>query len=239
MNNSENDTELKALLDRIEYAGREQRRDEVLSQMLDRLAAAEAGAAPAPRFTLRRSLPYVAAACVLLAVGLVLRLGLNGGGGELVAGGQAPVVVPVDTPQVSDRGEEQQLPDEAPAVSRPVKTKRQVDSKAVVPAIELAASQVADAAGEESEPAVEEEWAPEMSFATEDYLAEQPVPDTTGAVESYPVEDVAQPIVSVCNAETMAGGEARPKRFFEVLLSNLFRSKPSKMEGTMLAFRLM
>ena len=238
MNAFDNDNELKQLLDSIEYAGRDQRREDTLAQMLDQLAEQEAPTTK-HRTRLLRWVGYAAAACVVLMLGLGLMLRLLDGDIAQTTGSQLPIVASNETPRQLDTVIDTHPADMTPKASTPATVRKQRQIPQSVPSIQHEEPLMADATAVEATLlSEEEEDTIFLPYIVEELLAEQtPAND--------PVETIAAPVTSVSHTTTPASDtvgqqpKSERKSGIGALLARVFRSKPSEMDGTLLAFNLL
>lgn len=219
-------TDLEQLLDALERDGRDARRQQQLADMIDNLAANEKAAASRVRrmWTMR----IAAAACVLFFIVTAARIWFiptTQPAGPQMAQLEVPVAVADTTAPVQEA-----LPVDAAPTVRPQARRKAV---AVKPAEEVEAVPeefVAEAVPQAVEPQ------PEALEPLDRDL------DGTTLPAADPVEELAQPIVSVgAESEPLAQAEPAPEpEPRRSLLSGLFhRAKPSNMDGTMLAINLL
>lgn len=228
------DAELELMLKAVEKAGRDSRRREALSAMLDRMAAAEAAV---HRKVVRRrwSIGISAAACLLLFVTTIVRLTNIGDG---VAAG--PLTAEVDDKPIVNGDTV------ADTVAYDNNMQNNVLSikprKAVAPTVSEPAPMMAEtkASQEETTPLLpsEEKAADTVSLGDEvlfdvGQLAEADLPESEENEEVTPSPSSPQPAQVAANTPA-AKPDKRRSRWVRH-----HRDDRSKMDGTMLAFNIL
>ncbi|MBQ7062667.1 MAG: hypothetical protein IJM88_05200 [Bacteroidales bacterium] len=214
---------LEQLLAEVEHAGRDTRRQEQLSAMIDSLAEAEAGT---KRHTIGWwTLRVAAAACVFFFISTAIRVWFIPTNSEptLVAKGTTRPAVPVLVDTLPDTQPE--AAGVAPQYHRASKPHTLPDATASTSAEPL----LADA------PTIEEAVIEELPDEEPLPIIEEPLPAPTLAEAEVPavqpeVEAEPAPIAAATTTAT-----ERPKKERRRLGSFLRHSQPSNMEGTTLA----
>ena len=211
--------DLEQLLDTLEHAGRDARRQQELGEMIDRMAGEEND--EHHHGTWWWVSRVAAAACVLFFISTAVRIWFipTESAGTLVAEAEVPEVVLPAEPATPV-----EIEPAASVVRRP-----RVKPMPVQPMVE-----------EQPEPVPSEEFFVE-EIAEEDILVEEQ--------EEEPVDNqielIAQPVVSVAQTTETVPAQpeavaAKPQERKRGLLSGLFhRAEPSMMDGSMLAFNLL
>ena len=234
------DKELQSLLGALEHAGRDQRRRQQLSDLIDGLAAKEAKIASSPKRVPLWRKPWVIAtsiaASLLLVIGIGLRLGMSSPGvpasSPAPSGGNATIVAATHPDELSTHNTADNL--SSPVSTNPNRgcagedadAPSDIDAPAINSQASLSDEEFLLAETIENEPTdgdtVEEEQ------ADGDTTKEMELPDSQTPIAEAPLAS---------NPTTIpAEKPAKPKRpsFFQ-----RHRAAPSKMDGTMLALRLM
>lgn len=210
---------LEQLLDTLEHAGRDARRQQELGEMIDRMAGEEND--EHHHGTWWWVSRVAAAACVLFFISTAVRVWFipTERGERLVAEAVVPeVVLPVDVaPSVET----------APVVAETPRVR--VKPVTAQPVVEE----------EQEAPIVVEEY-----FIEEIEEEELPVEEQIEEPVDNRIEIIAQPVVSVAQTVEPAPEETAPakptKPARRSILGGLIRrAEPSKMEGTMLAFNIL
>lgn len=216
---------LEDLLADVEHSGRDERRQQELGAMIDRIAAAESGKQRGFWWWSGR---VAAAACILFFVSTAVRIWF------IPTDGGQPMVAEVKEVPVLPAAVQDTLPMTAPAVSKPMAKARvskpaaspqKVEEEQPVVVEEYFAEEV-----EEEEP-VENDTTEGPTVIIEDDFA----PDTLLAEQAETQAETQQPVAQAPSAPVAKKTESR-RSFFSNLLR---RSYPSKMDGTMLAFNLL
>lgn len=237
-NGSDVDNELELMLKAVEKAGRDSRRREALSAMLDQMAAAEAAA---HRKTVRRrwSIAVSAAACLLLFVTTIVRLTNIGDGvapGPLTAEvGDKPIVngdTVADTVAKDSYVQPNVLPDAMPVRSR--KTYALAAAEPTPVMAETTAPQEDTA----PVPPAEEEAVDTVTLGDEvlydaGQFAENDVPESEEKEETMPSTVSPKPAQVAANTPAPKPAKQRSRWVRH------HRDDRSKMDGTMLAFNIL
>ena len=220
------DERLADMLHAIEHAGRDKRRQQQLSSLIDHLAAEEAVAVNRRHRRLWTTV-FSAAACIALFVTTIVRL-TNTTATIPPAGGPLLANVVNDTLSVNNENRDtmQETPQRAVKKTEPI----MVASNEVgieEPSLETEETlSIEDTVTDITEP--------------EEFLAEETEDFEEDAEEkTEPVETIATPIVSVGNNEKVTAQEEQEPAKKSRRLISLRRPEPSKMEGTMLALRIL
>ena len=232
MNTFENDNELKQLLGSIEYAGREHRREEALEQMLDQLVEKEA-ASTIRRKKLLHIIGYAVAACIVMAFGTSIALRLLNGNAEQLTGTPVNTVAFTGINNTSDTIDEQPQAFDTITINRPTKKHNNVDSMLIIPTILYDEHIVADGTVEETHPTVEE------GDDSTPYIIEESIAEQTTV--NYPDKNISTETNdnnTQTNTPENKPDESR-NRGIGAFFTRLFSSKPSEMDGTLLAFKLL
>ena len=224
MNRTENKFDLEQLLGAVEHAGRDSRRQQQLSKLIDSLAAEEAGKHKQLMWR-RWSIGLSVAACIALFVTTIVKV-------VIPADDAVPSVVVAE--QKTDSVIVPQVIEEAVIV---VPTASPVHHRQIVSnAIPSGAEHLAEVMPVEAIDTVDDVISEgDTLFDSEELLRELAVQlaevksqDAVSVEEGHP--ELQQPVVVTQNSEP----KTERRSWFR-----LRRSKPSKMDGTMLAFRLM
>ena len=228
------DAELELMLKAVEKAGRDSRRREALSAMLDQMAAAEAAA---HRKVVRRRwrIGISAAACLLLFVTTIVRLtNIDDGvaAGPLTAEVDEKNIVNVDTVADTVACDNNMQNNVLPVKSR----------KAIAPTVSEPAPMMAETKAPQEEtapiPSAEEQAADTVSLGDEvlfdaGQLAESDLPESeeNGGVTPSPTSPQPAQVAANTPAPKPAKQRSRWVRHH--------RDDRSKMDGTMLAFNIL
>ena len=224
------DAELELMLKAVEKAGRDSRRREALSAMLDQMAANEAAV---HRKVVRRrwSIGISAAACLLLFVTTIVRLTNIGDG---VAAG--PLTAEVDEKTIVN-GDTVAIDSDVKTDVLPVKARKVFAPNVTEPAPMMAETK---APQEETAPipSAEEQAADTVSLGDEvlfdaGQFAEADLPESEENEEVTPSPSSPQPAQVAANTPA-AKPDKRRSRWVRH-----HRDDRSKMDGTMLAFNIL
>lgn len=224
MNRNSHNLNLDQLLADVEHAGRDARRREQLSAMIDQMAGETESGKNRHGFWWWSG-RVAAAACVLFFISTAVRVWF----------------IPTEnaTPMVAEnRMESDVIKVERvdSAVATPVKTaapRRVVSHRSVVPVVESTVVEKTEPIEEVTLPEIEELVAEEIESQEEEPVEE---------LEESAVESIAAPIVSVAYCEPQAQPQERPQEQprRRSLLGGLIRQpEPDDMTGTVLAFRIL
>ena len=202
---------LEDLLDDVEHAGRDARRQDELAAMVDSLTGANRhgfwwwGARVA------------AAACVLFFIGTAVRVWF------IPTGESATVVAEAEVPEVV-----------LPEVVLPTEPATAVDAKPVVHRGRVKAVALQPVEEEQVEPVAV------VEYLVEEIVEEElPVEEPVEAPVNSQIEVIAQPVVSIAQTAEPTPEKTtpvKPREHKRGFFSSLFRpSEPSLMEGTTLA----
>lgn len=229
-NGSDADNELELMLKAVEKAGRDSRRREALSAMLDQMAADEAAA---HRKVVRRRwrIGVSAAACLLLFVTTIVRLTNIGDG---VAAG--PLTAEVgDKPIVN--GDTVAIDSDVQTDALPVRP-----NKAIAPTVTESAPMMAETTVPQEDtapmPPVEEEAVDTVKLGDEvlydaGQFAEADLPEIEENEEVMPSPSSPQPAQVAANTPAPKPAKRRSRWVRH------HRDDRSKMDGTMLAFNIL
>lgn len=223
MKKTDEKMDLEKLLATVEHAGRDSRRQQQLSEMIDRMAAEEA-AVNRRRVWYRWGIGISAAACIVLFVTSIIKFTATPLSSVQPAG---PMIAEVKSDSISDSVNTVEIDNESRT-----KTVRKQSAPIVVAMAENAVLPVLD---EEVEERVVDSDMLSRNDMPEQLLAENS--DLEEEVRNA-VETITQPIVSVGNDETVAPEQKKATKERRRLFQ-LRRAAPSKMDGTMLAFNLL
>lgn len=216
------DERLAEMLQSIEHAGRDNRRQQHLSALIDQMAAEEA-AATRRRNRKRWAIAFSAAACIALFITTIVRLtgttaSVPSAGGNLMAGVVGDTII------------------ENTGISDTLLVAPQHAVKKREPLM-IASNEVSN---DDPSQETEEDTSIEdtiIDILEPEILIAEDIEEANNETES--IDIIATPVTSVGNNENVAVQEKqepakKPRRFIR-----LRRSEPSKMDGTMLALRIM
>lgn len=216
------DERLAEMLHFIEHAGRDNRRQQHLSTLIDQMAAEEA-AATRRRNRKRWAIAFSAAACIALFITTIVRLtgttaSVPSAGGNLMAGVVGDTII------------------ENTGISDTLLVAPQHAVKKREPLM-IASNEVSN---DDPSQETEEDTSIEdtiIDILEPEVLIAEIIEDLEDETES--IDIIATPVTSVDNNENVTVQEKqepakKPRRFIR-----LRRSEPSKMDGTMLALRIM
>ena len=229
-NGSDVDNELELMLKAVEKAGRDSRRREALSVMLDQMAADEAAA---HRKVVRRrwSIAVSAAACLLLFVTTIVRLTNIGDG---VAAG--PLTAEVDDRPIMN-GDTVATDSDVQPDALPVRSRKAYALAAAEPTPVMAETAVPQDETTPIPPAEEQE-VDSVSIGDEvlfdiGRFAENDVPESEEKEETMPSTVSPQPAQVATNTTAPKPTKSRSRWMRH------HRDDRSKMDGTMLAFNIL
>ncbi len=218
------DERLAEMLHFIEHAGRNNRRQQHLSALIDQMAAEEA-AATRRRNRKRWAIAFSAAACIALFITTIVRLtgttaSVPSAGGNLMAGVLGDTII--ENTGISDTL--------LVAPQHAVKKREPL----MIASNETCNGEPSQETGTETIITIEDTVID--IFETELLIAKN-IEDVEDETES--IDIIATPVTSVGNNDNVTAPEKqepakKPRRFIR-----LRRSEPSKMDGTMLALRIM
>lgn len=216
------DERLAEMLQSIEHAGRDNRRQQHLSALIDQMAAEEA-AATRRRNRKRWAIAFSAAACIALFITTIVRLtgttaSVPSAGGNLMAGLVGDTII------------------ENTGISDTLLVAPQHAVKKREPLM-IASNEVSN---DDPSQETEENTSIEdtiIDILEPEVLIAENIEDLEDETES--IDIIATPVTSVDNNDNVTTPEKqepakKPRRFIR-----LRRSEPSKMDGTMLALRIM
>ena len=235
MKKSDEKLDLEQLLAAVEKAGRDSRRREALSQMIDDLAAKEA-ATHRRQLWRRWSIGISAAACIALFVTTIIKLADSGvATGPLTAEVDEGIAATADTTNVVATDEMT-----APRYAAPQRHSAKADDGAVSNTAMLAetiANKDANPVAEEAD--IAEDTLADIDAVVRQYaeqLAEVEDPANLSVeVEEHHPEEIAETPVAAATTDDNKPAPAKERRRW----LQLRRAEPSKMDGTMLAFNLL
>ena len=229
-NGSDVDNELELMLKAVEKAGRDSRRREALSVMLDQMAADEAAA---HRKVVRRrwSIAVSAAACLLLFVTTIVRLTNIGDG---VAAG--PLTAEVDDRPIMN-GDTVATDSDVQPDALPVRSRKAYALAAAEPTPVMAET-TAPQEDTAPVPPAEEQEVDSVSIGDEvlydaGQFAENDVPESEEKEETMPSTVSPQPAQVATNTTAPKPAKSRSRWMRH------HRDDRSKMDGTMLAFNIL
>lgn len=229
-NGSDADNELELMLKAVEKAGRDSRRREALSAMLDQMAADEAAA---HRKTVRRrwSIAVSAAACLLLFVTTIVRLTNIGDG---VAAG--PLTAEVDDRPIMN-GDTVVADSDVQPDAMPVRSRKAYALAAAEPTPVMAET-TAPQEDTAPVPPAEEQEVDSISLGDEvlydaGQFAENDAPESEEKEETMPSTVSPQPAQVATNTTAPKPAKSRSRWMRH------HRDDRSKMDGTMLAFNIL
>ena len=216
------DERLAEMLHSIEHAGRDNRRQQHLSALIDQMAAEEA-AATRRRNRKHWAITISAAACITLFITTIVRFtgttaSVPSAGGNLMAGVVGDTII------------------ENTGISDTLLVAPQHAVKKREPLM-IASNKVSN---DDPSQETEEDTSIEdtiIDILEPEILIAEDIEETNNETES--IDIIATPVTSVGNNDNVTTTEKqepakKPRRLFRIR-----RSKPSKMDGTMLALRIM
>lgn len=221
MKTDKHNMDVEQLLEALEHAGRDERRQQELGAMIDRMAATESKQHSFWWWGARAA----AAACLLFFAGTAARLWL------LPTAEPQPMVAEAKVPTLTPEAIDTTIPVAKPSVHRS-------DAKRVVKAV----APVEEPLVEESLPEELPEEQPEEQVTTA-LLAEETAPQANDSVETEPILPVTEE--GLLEGKTLVTDKAsseplEPQEHKRSFFASLFqRAEPSQMNGVVLSFNLL
>lgn len=241
MKNENNNLELEQLLAEVEHAGRDARRQQVLGEMIDRMA--EAGTRKRGKVVRLWAVRLAAAACVTFFIVTAVRVWFIPTNGDTMVAENVMPELPSPVPAAVTTDVE--LEGETPALpcSPRVATENSPRGRASATVAWAVAESVAEFT--ESDDVEFEKSAREELMVMEEYVAEA-IAETedwekVGSDAASGVDDIVVPVVSL-GSDEMPSEErhVQQEHARRGLSFSLFRrAAPSHMDGTLLAFNLL
>lgn len=225
--NQQAEEQMAEMLRAIEHAGRNSRRQQQLSDLIDQLAAEKATVAHHHNRK-RWAIAFSAAACIALFVTTIVKFIYTPStmpkGGVIVAQNDNDSIVMNDDIVLIENPENGDTIAYAPLHAAPKGKTLLIAQHEEV----LQETRIEEVMENEVEDKILEDIKPEL-FLAEGFESE----------ERDPIESIVTPVVSIGNNEEKTTSTAKVPEKKRRGLLRIFRSEPSKMDGTMLAFRIM